>query len=546
MKENSVLQFSDHYFAFLAKHFPVMCASDEFHYIPRAENASNYYGCLDDFSEERIKNFIYWLKNQKEQIKGLYRENINNPDILIDIEMLRMSIKALESEFIQKKVWIHDPLLYLKIAFIGLDHAMTKPSREIKEISSRVASRLNSMPRLLKQAESNLSIIPATCRRASLNMICDGKRYLEESLKNFIKVIQGHASHNWISLYQNSMEALKGFEKTVSSLSTVADDKFGEICSFKKNTSFLTKLSLKEIYDFELTERSKILKKLEKIRNKIKPGKTWLELYYSCCTDELNRSDIYSLYRREMENLRNFFENRGLNINVFSTPMVIIETPRYFLSYRGSASFHAALKANEDEKSFFYITTRFPEQYDKDQEKNLFRRFHREYKFLTAHETVPGHHYLDSVRRHLRNPIRRQIESPLFYEGWATYAESLLLSSDYLKRPEEKIVYYKRRLWRSARCQIDAGLHSGNLNRDSAERLLMETGILKKEAEREISRYLLNPGYQTCYSLGYQKIKNLKDKYYSRMGDRKFHSILLEGGEIPFHFIEKKMENTKE
>ncbi|MBW1897878.1 MAG: DUF885 family protein [Deltaproteobacteria bacterium] len=459
-----------------------------------------------------------------------------------------MSIKSLESEFVQKKVWIHDPLLYLKITFIGLDHAMTKPSRGKKEISTRLASRLKQMPRLLKQAESNISIVPANCQRASLDMIRDGKRYLEESLKSFIEAIREHGghSHNWINLYQNGVEALKGFEKVISSLSTVPDDKLGEICSFKKNIPFLPTLSLKEIYDFELEERSEILKKLEKIKNKIKPGKTWLELYYSYCTDELNRSDIYSLYRREMKNLRNFFENRGLNINDLSTPMTVMETPRYFLSYRGSASFHAALKANNDEKSFFYITTRCPGQYNKDQEKNLFRRFHREYKFLTAHESIPGHHYLDSVRRRLRNPIRRQIESPLFYEGWATYAESLLLSSDYLKRPEEKIVYYKRRLWRSTRCQIDAGLHSGNLNRDSAERLLMETGVLNKEAEKEISRYLLNPGYQICYSLGYQKIKKLKKKYYSRMGERKFHSVLLEGGEIPFHFIEKKMEQTKE
>ncbi|MBW1897702.1 MAG: hypothetical protein JRI61_01435, partial [Deltaproteobacteria bacterium] len=266
MIENSVIRFSDLYFAFLAKHFPVMCASDEFHYMPRAEKASDYYDCLEDFSGEEIKNFIYWLENQKEQIEGICRENINNPEVLIDLDMLRMSIKSLESEFVQKKVWIHDPLLYLKITFIGLDHAMTKPSMEKKEISTRLASRLNLMPRLLKQAESNISIVSANCQRASLNMIHDGKRYLEESLTSFIEVIREHGCHNWINLYQNCMEALKGFEKVISSLSTVPDDKFGEICSFKINILFLPKLSLKEIYDFELQERSEILKKLEKIK----------------------------------------------------------------------------------------------------------------------------------------------------------------------------------------------------------------------------------------------------------------------------------------
>jgi uncharacterized protein (DUF885 family) len=52
---------------------------------------------------------------------------------------------------------------------------------------------------------------------------------------------------------------------------------------------------------------------------------------------------------------------------------------------------------------------------------------------LTAHETIPGHHFLDSIRRSLKNPIRRQIESPLFYEGWASYAESMLIEYGYLE-----------------------------------------------------------------------------------------------------------------
>ena len=52
----------------------------------------------------------------------------------------------------------------------------------------------------------------------------------------------------------------------------------------------------------------------------------------------------------------------------------------------------------------------------------------------------PGIILLDSIRRKLENPVRRQIESPLFYEGWAYYAESLLTEQGYVQNPMEYLV----------------------------------------------------------------------------------------------------------
>jgi uncharacterized protein (DUF885 family) len=170
------------------------------------------------------------------------------------------------------------------------------------------------------------------------------------------------------------------------------------------------------------------------------------------------------------------------------------------------------------------------------------KRLHREYRFLVAHETIPGHHLLDSTRRRLKNPVRRQIESPLFYEGWATYTESLLTEYGYVNSPLEFLVDYKRNLWRSARCQIDIGISTGKLIREDALDLLIRTGLNREEAARQINRFQLNPGYQLCYSLGRYEILKLKETWESRMGNEQFHTFLLEGGELPFHLIEKRLE----
>jgi uncharacterized protein (DUF885 family) len=165
---------------------------------------------------------------------------------------------------------------------------------------------------------------------------------------------------------------------------------------------------------------------------------------------------------------------------------------------------------------------------------------------LTAHETIPGHHFLDALRRNLKNPIRRQIESPLFYEGWASYAESMLIEYGYLDDPLERLVSAKRNLWRSARCQIDVGLTIGKLSENTAVDLLKTCGFAAAEASRQLDRFRLNPGYQLCYCYGSHEFKQLKKKYSHFLKGKDFYSFLLEGGELPFHLIEKRFENLQE
>jgi uncharacterized protein (DUF885 family) len=172
----------------------------------------------------------------------------------------------------------------------------------------------------------------------------------------------------------------------------------------------------------------------------------------------------------------------------------------------------------------------------------LKKRFHREFKPLTAHETIPGHHLLDSIRRKLDNPVRRQIESPLFYEGWASYAEYLLIDSGYITRPLDLLVDYKRRLWRSARCQVDVGLTTGKIKPDDAAHLLKTCGFSPEETHRQVDRFRLNPGYQLCYSFGLHEFKQLKASYASHMNTPLFHQFILQGGELPFHLIDLRFK----
>jgi uncharacterized protein (DUF885 family) len=525
------------YFDYLAERFPVMCASDEFHFLPRAQTASQYYDRLDNVARQLIDETVRELKEFQENFNALSCQDLDLEDF-IDLEMLKANVAGILLEFEQNQSLRHNPLLYLKIAFIGLDQALTKPASTRIERSERVLARLLAIPRLLRQAVENIDSVPDTYHQAAAAMLGDCKTYLAEVSEDLPQGRSGLLRKG----IDETFVALDFFAHFLSSLSPLPVRHFAGVdLEIRLRDHFLSKRSLPEVYQIAVEEWSDNLRELKKLQMAIDSDKTWQELYHDYSPAEVGQVDTISLYEREIERLRRFFGNHGFKENELNSSLAVCETPAYLRSVRSAASFAAAFSADAKEESFFYITTHLPEQRGEDAGELLRKRLHREYKFLAAHETIPGHQLLDWVRRNLENPVRRQIESPLFYEGWAYYAESLLTEYGYVENPRDLLVDRKRSLWRAARCQIDVGLHTGILARENAIELLTTTGFSSEEANAQIDRFHLNPGYQLCYTLGRHEIRKLKKTHTPRIGGVQFNRQLLQGGELPFHLIDKRL-----
>jgi uncharacterized protein (DUF885 family) len=164
--------------------------------------------------------------------------------------------------------------------------------------------------------------------------------------------------------------------------------------------------------------------------------------------------------------------------------------------------------------------------------------------YLSAHETYPGHHILDTIRLHHPNPIRRQIESPLFYEGWACYAETLLDELGYTTEAKQHLVQLQRQLWRDLRAVLDVRLQTGDITMAQAAREVEAIGFPPHSAARQVQRFALTPGYQSCYFLGMHEILRLREQFADHLGFKTFHNLLLEGGQLSFDLVKKRMESA--
>ncbi|MGA7491932.1 MAG: DUF885 family protein [Syntrophobacteraceae bacterium] len=533
-------KLAESYFDYLAKSFPVMCASDEFHFLPRSEAASRYYDRMEILDPGLIEECIFTLREFRRNFDFLAAGE-DDLERRIDLELLNSSIAGILIELEENRLWRHNPLLYLKIAFIGLDHAISKPAGSHKERIERTLARLCAIPGLFQQAARNVDRVPETFHQAALAMLSDCGRYLRETAQGLTAedarrlwpaFEQARSALGAFGTYLGALRPVPDRELAVPSLETTLRNRFGS----DRNPS--------EVFEIAVEEWSENLRELESLQKDLAPGKSWMQLYHGYCPEEAGAIDTITLYQREVERLKRFFASNGFRGVVAPGLPMVCQTPTYLQSVRGSASFSAAFTKDGREKDFFYITTQAQHQRSHETGELRRKRFHREYKFLTAHETFPGHYLLDFTRRMLENPVRSQIESPLFYEGWAYYVESLLTEYGYAEHPMDRLVDRKRRLWRAARCQIDIGLNSGRLVHEDAMKLLTTTGFSPEEARGQIDRFGLNPGYQLCYSLGRFEILRLREAYAGQMGHDAFHALLLEGGELPFHLIEKRLRRT--
>jgi uncharacterized protein (DUF885 family) len=91
------------------------------------------------------------------------------------------------------------------------------------------------------------------------------------------------------------------------------------------------------------------------------------------------------------------------------------------------------------------------------------------------------------------------------------------------------------------------GLHAKGWSREQAvEYLANNTALSLHEVNTEINRYIAWPGQALAYKMGELKIKELRQRASSALGDkfdiRQFHDLLLSEGTLTLRLMEKLVD----
>ncbi|MFP3578546.1 DUF885 domain-containing protein [Arthrobacter sp. SIMBA_036] len=174
------------------------------------------------------------------------------------------------------------------------------------------------------------------------------------------------------------------------------------------------------------------------------------------------------------------------------------------------------------------------------------------------HEGVPGHHLqvaTATYRRELLNNWRRNVCWVSGHgEGWALYAEQLVLELGYLKDPGDHMGMLDGQRMRAARVVFDIGVHlelpipqrwgTGSWTPEKGfDFLKANLDISEGQLQFEFNRYLGWPGQAPSYKVGQRLWEQIRAELSSREGfDLKtFHSKALNIGSVGLDVLRRAL-----
>lgn len=209
--------------------------------------------------------------------------------------------------------------------------------------------------------------------------------------------------------------------------------------------------------------------------------------------------------------------------------------------------------------SYYFVTPPDPAWSRQEAGEWLEMFSHTTLPAVSVHEVAPGHFSHWRHMRTLQEPVRRALHSMTFAEGWAHYAEEMLLEEgfgayaaervageDFLDGTEWTPDHYEIGVWvealiRVTRLSVAIGMHTGEMTvEQGAARFAKDTPLRGPAALSEARRATFDPTYGR-YTWGKLEILRLRERAREEWGAKfslpRFHRALLDLGSPPIGLI---------
>ena len=363
----------------------------------------------------------------------------------------------------------------------------------------------------------------------------ENKKILTDSYTKTIteKVIPAYKSlHTFMSTtYLDAGRTTSGYDAVPNG---------GAYYAHQIRTYTTTNMTAAEIHQLGLEEVARILSEMEKVKS---------EVGY---TDDLKS---FFNYVRNNKDLMPFTERQQVldNFNTIHERMkpqlekLFDLTPKTAFEVRRTEVFREA-SASAEYNQGSLDGTRPGVFYTPIPDASTYNVYSDESLFL--HEAIPGHHYQISLQQESKElpQFRKTLWYSGYGEGWALYTESLGKELGLYTDPYQYFGMLGAEMHRAIRLVVDTGLHSKGWTREQAIQYSLDNEAESEESiEREIERYMANPGQALSYKIGQLKIRELREKAKVELGDkfdiRKFHNQVLETGCVPLALLEDKIND---
>ena len=192
----------------------------------------------------------------------------------------------------------------------------------------------------------------------------------------------------------------------------------------------------------------------------------------------------------------------------------------------------------------FYAVAPLPEDWTDLQVESFLREYNLySLQDLTIHEGVPGHYLQLALSNRYPSTLRSVLWSGPFVEGWAVYAEQVMIEAGYQNNdPLQRLITLKWYLRAVTNAIIDSAIHVDGMSRDGAMKLMVEGGFQEeREAAGKWVRAQLTSAQLSTYFVGYQEHIEMRAAVEKAWGDeftlRRYHDQALSYGSPPVKYV---------
>lgn len=257
------------------------------------------------------------------------------------------------------------------------------------------------------------------------------------------------------------------------------------------------------------------------------------------------RDQVFEATRSAYEQALAFVRRQDL-VTVYPDPLVIIPMPEF---QRGVALAYCDPPGPLDRGlATFYAVSPIPQDWTKKQVDSFLREYNtRSIHDLTIHEAMPGHYLQLTHASRYPSMLRAVLSSGPFIEGWAVYAERLMVEQGYMGGdPLMELIQRKWYLRAVANAILDQAVHVDGISRTEAMRLMThDTFQEEREAAGKWVRAQLTSAQLPTYFVGAQEHFELREEARRRWGDsftlKRYHDTVLSFGSPPVRHVRALM-----
>ena len=520
-------------------------------------------GELDQVDAAGREETLVLLREYKVALDALDFDQLSRAN-QVDAALLLHDLEAniWSTETLQEWAW--NPLYYIQLSGSGIYGLLARDFAPIEQRLASAASRLEQLPRFLEQARGELvpERVPkihaetAVSQNQGLGSIIDNMILphmdslpgdLKERLSNAIETARDAIADHQTWLEEDLLPRANG------------DFRIGaELYDTKLAFALNSPLSRKEIKARAELEYQNVRNEMYEVARTVylekypmtafpdQPDEAYKQAIVRAALEEAYkalppRDGIVEVARQQLEEATNFVIEHDI-VTMPEEPVEVIIMPEF---QRGvSLAYLDPPGPLDRDQPAFYAVAPLPEDWTEEQVESFLREYNLySLQDLTIHEGVPGHYLQLALSNRYPSMLRSVLWSGPFVEGWAVYAEQVMIEAGYQDNdPLQRLITLKWYLRAVTNAIIDSAIHVDGMTRDQAMKLMVEGGFQEeREAAGKWIRAQLTSAQLSTYFVGYQEHIEMRAAVEKEWGGeftlRRYHDQALSYGSPPVKYV---------